>query len=106
MLIWTDNPTYNLGIHGAAFPARLDGLARQTRSFDQIAAVESATIDLNRAGDSTRIGAVKVTANFFSTLGIQPLRQNLHPHEDGGKDKVVVISHALWQRELAATRTS
>ncbi len=103
MLIWTDNPAYNLGIHELP-PSQRDLIdwRAQARSFDQIAAVSSETTDLNREADSTRIGAVKVTANFFSTLGIQPEhgRTFTADEEQPGKDKVVVLSHALWQREF------
>jgi putative ABC transport system permease protein len=103
MLIWADNPTYNLGIHELP-PSQHDltDWRSQAHSFEQIAAFSSATIDLNRKEDSLRLGAVKVTANLFSTLGIQPLlgRTFSVEEEQPGRDKVVVLSHALWQREF------
>ena len=106
MLIWTDNPTYNLGIHELP-PSQHDLMdwRAQAHSFDQIAALSSTTIDLNRKEGSTRVGAVKVTANLFSTLGVQPLlgRTFTTDEEQPGKDKVVVLSHALWQREFGGS---
>src|SRR5690242_4165315 len=52
MLIWADNPTYNLGFHELP-PSQQDLMdwRTQARSFESIAAVSSATIDLGRADD-------------------------------------------------------
>jgi hypothetical protein len=74
MMIWTDNPKYNLGFHELP-PSQHDLMdwRSQANSFEQIAGVSSATVDLDRGDSSQRIGAVSVTANFFSTLGIQPM---------------------------------
>jgi len=105
MLIWCDNPNVNLGFHELP-PSQRDILdwRAQARSFGQITAIASATIDLNRQEDSQRLGAVSVTGNFFSTLGIQPiLGRTFTPEEEQpGKDKVVILSHALWRREFGS----
>src|SRR5436190_7159623 len=103
VMLWADNPTFNLGFHELP-PSQLDLLdwRNQARSFEQIAGITSATIDLNQRNDSKRIGAVSVTGNFFSTLGMRPMlgRTFTSDEEQPGKDKVVIVSHALWQREF------
>lgn len=103
MMIWADNPSYNLGFHELP-PSQQDLMdwRAQAKSFEQIAAVSSATIDLKRADESQRIGTVKVTANLFDTLGIQAMlgRTFTADEEKPGKDKVVILAHALWQREF------
>src|SRR5215472_10913892 len=55
MMIWTDNPSYNLGFHELP-PSQQDILdwRSQAKSFDQIAAVSSETMDLNRKDDTKR----------------------------------------------------
>ena len=105
MMIWADNPSYNLGFHELP-PSQQDLMdwRAQAKSFEQIAAIGSATIDLKRQDDSERIGAVTVTANLFDTLGVKPMRGRTFTtdEEQPGKDKVVILSHALWQREFGA----
>ena len=103
MMVWADNPSFNLGIHELP-PSQLDVLdwRREAHSFEQIAAVGSVTVDLTGAGDPRRVGGVEVTANFFSTLGVQPMlgRTFTTDEDQPGNNKVVVISHALWQSEF------
>ncbi|MBI1176580.1 FtsX-like permease family protein [bacterium] len=103
MVVWADNPTFNLGIHELP-PSQLDLVdwRQQASSFEQLAGFESTTIDLNRSGETTRVGAVAVTTNFFATIGMQPAlgRSFSSEEEQPGKDKVVVVSDGLWQREF------
>lgn len=103
MMLWADNPSFNLGFHELP-PSQRDLVdwRNQARSFEQIAGISSATIDLNQRDDSKRVGAVNVTANFFSTIGMQPMLGRTFSSDEAkpGKDKVVIVSHSLWQREF------
>jgi putative ABC transport system permease protein len=103
VVIWADNPTLNLGLHELP-PSQLDLVdsRRQAAPFEQIAGLESTLADLSRNGETTRIGAMAVTANFFPTMGMQPAlgRGFTTEEEQPGKDRVVVISDGLWQREF------
>ncbi|HTH47047.1 MAG TPA: ABC transporter permease [Candidatus Limnocylindria bacterium] len=103
MVVWADNPSFNLGIHELP-PSQQDVLdwRQRAQSFTQVAAVSSVQADLSRNGELTRIGGVSVTANFFPTLGVTPIlgRGFTAEEEQPGKDKVVVISDGLWQREF------
>ncbi len=67
-----------------------------------MAGITSTLVDLNRNGELIRIGAMAVTANFFRTMGIQPVlgRGFTAEEEQPGKDKVVVISDGLWRNEF------
>ncbi len=108
MMLWVDNPTFNLGIHELP-PSQLDIMdwRRQANSFRSITAFNSSTLDLSAGGELKRVGAVEVTGNFFSTLGIAPaLGRTFSPDEEQpGKDKVAVISYGLWQREFGGDPT-
>src|SRR5881396_1569779 len=103
VMLWTDNPSLNLGFHELppAPPDLLDW-RRQAHSFEQIAAFRTRTADLSEEGDPERLGGVQVTANLFSLLGAQPMfgRVFSTDEEQPGRDKVVVISHGLWQRRF------
>jgi hypothetical protein len=45
---------------------------------------------------------VRVSANYFETLGIQPIHGRTFAPDDEmpGQDQVVVLSHALWQERF------
>ena len=103
MVVWTDNPSFNLGIHELP-PSQQDVLdwRQRAQSFEQVAAVSSVQADLDQNGESKRIGGVSVTANFFLTMGVPPIlgRGFTSEEEQPGQDKVVVISDGLWRREF------
>ncbi|MBI3415457.1 MAG: ABC transporter permease [Verrucomicrobia bacterium] len=105
VMLWTDNPSLNLGLHEmpAAPPDLLDWRSR-AQSFEQIAAFRTRTADLSEQGDPERVGGVQATANLFLLLGVQPMLGRVFSadEEQPGKDKVVVISHGLWQRRFAS----
>jgi putative ABC transport system permease protein len=55
--------------------------------------------------DTTALNAVLVYPNFFSVLELDPLFGRGFTMEDsppGGRGKVVIVSHALWQDRLGA----
>ena len=97
VMLWTDNPSLNLGLHELppAPPDLLDW-RNQAQSFEQIAAFRTRLADLSEQGDPERVGGVQVTANLFSLLGAQPMfgRVFSTDEEQPGKDKVVVTGRA------------
>src|SRR5881409_4039207 len=103
VMLWTDNPSMNLGFHELP-PTPLDLLdwRNQARSFEQIAAFKTKLADISGQGEPERVGGVQVTANFFSLLGVQPLfgRVFSSAEEQPGKNQVAIISHGLWQRRF------
>jgi putative ABC transport system permease protein len=103
VMLWTDNASANLGFHELP-PAPPDLLhwRKDAASFEQITAFRSRQADLSGEGDLERVGGVQVTANFFSLLGVAPFlgRAFSTDEEQPGNDKVVVISHGLWQRRF------
>jgi putative ABC transport system permease protein len=57
-------------------------------------------------GEAHYIQTVSVTGTFFPTLGVKPIHgRALEPGDDrAGADKVMVISHGLWQRRYGGAR--
>jgi len=101
VMLWTDNSSLNFGFHELPLtPPDLLGWRNQAQSFDQIAAFKVAWGDLSEQGEPERVGAVYATANLFPLLGLQPqLGRTFTPEEDRSeRNKVAMISHALWQR--------
>ena len=82
-------------------PDFLDYRERQT-VFSSLAARTVFGSAVIGGGDRPeRVPASIATANFFSTLGVQPiLGRAFRSGEEQGAHDVVIISHALWQQRF------
>lgn len=97
--------TLSEGPVGVSYPNFVDFRSQNT-VFENVAAVRHReSFNLTGAGDSERLQGRLVSANFLSTLGVQPiLGRDFRPEDDqAGAAPVVVISHALWQRRFGGT---
>jgi predicted permease len=63
-------------------------------------------IDLTGSGDPLRVSTVFFSPGFFATLGITPSLGRV-PRDDeavrGGPHKVVMLTHAFWQRQFSGS---
>ncbi|HKN60240.1 MAG TPA: ABC transporter permease, partial [Candidatus Acidoferrales bacterium] len=79
---------------------------RHCRSCESIALINTDDAGLNLAGtgEPERISDEKVTANYFSVLGIGTQIGRTFEPENGqaGRDNVVVLSDSLWRRKFGA----
>jgi predicted permease len=102
-MLWTDNPAWQLGFRELP-PANADlpEWRATATSFEQIAAFQSNAAGLSDGGEPERVGGVDVTANLLPMLGVQPLlgRNISAEEEQPGRDRVMIISYALWQRRF------
>ncbi len=85
---------------------------RRNHVFESMALFDSAGRGYNlSAHGSTReaeqVSGLRVSAGFFSALGVQPFlgRTFLPEEEVRGKDHEVILSYGLWQRHYGADRT-
>ena len=69
------------------------------RVFSDIAATRSATANLTAGGPPEQILGRRVTANFFSVLGVAPVAgRTFTDEEDRTGAPVTLISYRVWQR--------
>jgi len=70
--------------------------------FEKVAAFETVSRNLTGGQEPERVAPAKVSAEFFSMLGIEPLLGRVILPEDQGPkgERVLVISHGLWQRRF------
>jgi predicted permease len=103
VMIWEANPTG--GNAGLSEPDLLD-YRDQNEVFDCIAGFIAAGVTLTDVDNPERLRGGRVTADFFKVLRIEPLlgRTFLHEDEQPGGDRVVVLSHGLWQRRFGSDR--
>lgn len=93
--------------HNTPAPANYVDWKTQNRSFEDMAAVGTRSLNLTGDGEPERISALSVTANFFPLLGVQPLAgRGFAPEEDRpGANKVVILSYGLWQSRYGGAQT-
>lgn len=74
----------------------------QSGIFERVAAFEPVSRNLTGGDEPERVAAAKVSTDFFTILGVEPLiGRTIAPSEQGPKgDRVLVISHGLWQRRF------
>jgi putative ABC transport system permease protein len=98
-VIFSESPKKNLRKWPASHVDLVDWRA-QSRSFEQIAGLEQTDLNLTSTSEPERLDGARVTANFFTMLGVNPaLGRTFAPGEDhDGRDNVVVLSNGLWKR--------
>ena len=78
---------------------------RQNTVFTDIAATQPGDAILSNDGEPEDLSARKVTANFWTVLGVTArLGRTFTEEEDTRGARVVVISHGLWQRRFGGAR--
>jgi len=91
-----------LGGFSPSYPNFVDWRAQNT-AFDSMAAVRgSESFNFTGSGEPERLQGRLVSAEFFSTLGIEPLfGRDFLPEEDSpGATPVAILSYGLWQRRF------
>lgn len=75
--------------------------------FSAMAAVTPWEASITGDGEPERLGGARVSANFFSFLGVRMAggRAFSAEEEQPGKEQVVVISDALWRRRYGSDAT-
>lgn len=88
-------------------PANYADWKTQNQVFEEMAAFDQRSFNLTGDGDPEKVEAYGVTANFFGLLGIGPvLGRVILPEEDKpDANKVVVLSHSLWQQRYGGERS-
>jgi putative ABC transport system permease protein len=76
----------------------------QSTAFGRMAAWSHWGLAITGEGEPEEIGTVRASAAFFDVLGVYPVmgRGFLPEEEQPGRDRVVVISHALWTQRFGA----
>jgi putative ABC transport system permease protein len=80
-------------------------IRNQTDIFAQVAADDAAGFALTPSGGPRQpMDGAQVTAQWLSTLGVQPvLGRGFSPDDERpGHDRVVLITHAFWRNRLAS----
>jgi putative ABC transport system permease protein len=101
VLVWEKPPGGN---RFAVAPANFLDWREQNQVFVDMAAIAGATVNLTGGGEPERLRARRVSASFFPILGIPPAlgRTFLLEEDQPDGERVVALSHGLWQRRFAS----
>jgi hypothetical protein len=75
----------------------------QCRSCEQVSLIQFADLTLVGVGEPVRLPTLRISSNFFKTLGVQPsLGRDFLPEEElPGHGGQVILSDALWRSRFA-----
>jgi hypothetical protein len=78
--------------------------AKQNAVFEYIAAEAGWRATLTGGGEPVSLRGARVSAHYFDTFGVKPAmgRTFLSGEDQPGKDRVVLLSHVLWQSRFGA----
>jgi predicted permease len=102
VMVWEDRTAAGFPRNTPA-PGNYRDWRSRNRSFTDMAATAFAFANLTGDAAPELVIGQRVTANFFSVLGVQPVvGRTFTAADDIMGQRVVVISHALWQRRYGA----
>lgn len=89
-----------------SFPIYLEAKSAAS-AFREVAAYTPSNVSMGTGPNARPLRGMRVSANFFSLLGVRPAagRFFIAAEDQPSPPNVVVISHALWQREFAGAPT-
>ena len=85
-------------------PVHARAWAEQCPSLEHVALLRSSRGQVAAGGDPATLPGARVTHNFFDLLGVKPMlgRTFLPEEEQEGRDRVVILTEALWRARFNA----
>jgi putative ABC transport system permease protein len=104
-LVYFSTDNAQLNVHDGTFTLiRFEEMTASARSFAGLGAFLGSTEEMTLSGDGEpeQLKGARVSANFLSVLGVQPiLGRSFRPEEDtSGSPRVAMISESLWKRRF------
>lgn len=96
VMVWGSNP--EIGTEEASLPDYMDWKNEST-SFEGLGAIANRSVNITGQGDPTRVAGARITYDFMSVLGVQPMigRDFTKDDDTPGAPSVVVLSNSFWQ---------
>src|SRR5215469_13799911 len=98
------DPSRLVEVSGYYPKGAIASLQEQSRTIDIAAYSTDSEVNLSGQGEALRLVSSSVSANLFSVLGVgAEIGRSLSQGEDRpARDRIVVLSDALWRRKFAA----
>ncbi|MGH9672948.1 MAG: ABC transporter permease [Bryobacteraceae bacterium] len=80
----------------------------QTRTAEHLSAMNPVAVNVSGEGEPEELRLYRVSTSFFDALAVRPLigRTFSAAEDDPGRNNVVVLSYALWQRRFGGDRAA
>ena len=97
VMVWEDAAFYGFP-ENTPSPGNYNTWNTQSHTFDGMAAMQDITPNLTGDGEPERLSGKRVTANFFSVLGVSPfMGSDFRAEEDQrGMNRVAIVSYGMW----------
>ena len=97
MMLWTYNPRQGFDKDVGTYPNFQDWKAA-SGSFDRMSGLFGASMTLTGNGDPAQLTGLRVTPEFFETMGVSPVigRPFTTVNGQAGGERVVILAHGLW----------
>jgi predicted permease len=104
-VLWKNNPRTGVSEGSVSYPDWADWRA-QSRSFEDMAFIDNTSTQKRLVSNGSgyeHVAESRVSANFFSVLGVSPILGRSFAPDDAlrGEANVVIISYALWRSIFA-----
>ena len=102
VVVWEENAR-KPGRANVVAPANFLRWRDRAAAFEELAGFYDYTLNLtDESAEPQEVVSQEVTSNFFATLGVAPALGRTFGADEGleGHDRVVVLTHALWQRRF------
>src|SRR6185295_118611 len=101
VVVWEESAR-RPGRQNTISPANFLQWQERSDVFEQMASFYESRANLTGQASPEEVAAQNVTPNFFATLGVAPILGRSFLPEEGpdGRDRVVILSHGLWQRRF------
>jgi putative ABC transport system permease protein len=101
--IWNIPPRTGAGLRGL-FATDIDEIRRESRVFESLGGAFPGSWNVTGAGEPQRLAGVRVTSDFFHTLGVEPQVGRLFTPDEYrvGREMVAILSYSFWVNHLAA----
>jgi putative ABC transport system permease protein len=101
--LWESNEEANIPSFSVTYPTFLDW-REQNQVFTEMAAYREDGFNLTGRSEPERVIGARVTADFFSMLGVNPVNGRAFLPEDDrpGEGRAVILSQEFYKRRFAA----
>ena len=104
--VWVTNPQQGFNRDVTSYP-RFEDWKNQSKTIAGFAGFGGSRLILTGLDEPIQLRGAQVTANFFRVMGVHPmLGHDFNDSDDEeGRQRVVMLSHGLWQRSFSGDET-
>jgi predicted permease len=102
VMLWEDRSAFGLGQNWLS-PGNFGEWRGRNHVFSGMAALHAVTVNLGGDGPPEALFCRRVTANFFTVMGVQPMiGRAFTAEEEHKRAPVAVLSYQIWQTHFGA----